>query len=58
MLEPYMSKDIRTVLRGQGDSNIPELPDLRELMERILEIRACRRLRFATHEILSRQYLV
>jgi hypothetical protein len=27
MLEPYVLKGTRTVLRGEGDSNIPDLPD-------------------------------
>jgi hypothetical protein len=27
MLEPYVLKGTRAVLRGEGDSNIPDLPD-------------------------------
>jgi hypothetical protein len=30
MLEPYVPKGTRTVLRGEGDSNISDLPDKRE----------------------------
>ena len=33
-LEPYESKGSRTVLRGQGRSNPPELPDKKEMKHR------------------------